>query len=269
MIADDERDLVWAVQRSLTDDGYHVSCAYNGEEALVVARDKHPDLIILDIIMPRMNGLDVCESIRKDPELASTPILFLTVRNTVQDRVQGLDYGSDDYLSKPFDLRELKARVRALLRRGPATPTDSAEAKSPASLLELYPLALNLHTRQLALDDKVVQLTLAEFQLLHHLMTHPAQVFSSEELLQRVWGYTWGTTDSSLVRWHVKNLRAKMEPDPDHPTYLRTVPHQGYILMAGDPLCTTAGRELDLHHSSHLGIAQATRPETPRSISGG
>jgi len=231
MVVDDERDLVWAVQRSLRDDGYDVSCAHDGVEALVTAREKHPDLIILDIIMPQMNGLDVCENIRRDPDLATTPILFLSVRSTVQDRVQGLDYGSDDYLSKPFDLRELKARVRALLRRNPAAPPESAPPKPQANLLVLPPLSLNLHTRQLAIGEKSIQLTLAEFELLQHLMSHPSQVFTSEELLQRVWGYSWGTTDSSLVRWHIKNLRAKIEPDPAHPTYLRTVPHQGYILV--------------------------------------
>ena len=117
LLADDEQDLVWAVRHSLSDEGYEVLTAYDGMEALAIARCHRPDLVILDIAMPRLDGLQVCRRLRRDPTLAAVPILFLTVRSAIEDRIKGLDEGGDDYLVKPFDLEELKARVKALLRR--------------------------------------------------------------------------------------------------------------------------------------------------------
>jgi DNA-binding response OmpR family regulator len=235
LVVDDEQDLVWAIRHSLNDEGYEVLTAYDGAEALAIARRHLPDLIILDIVMPRLDGLQVCRELRRDPALAAVPILFLTVRSAVEDRVAGLDEGADDYLVKPFDLRELKARVRALLRRGRLipgfTPNGVLKLERRHSLLVAGPLALNLCARQVRVGDKIVQLTPAEFDLLRYLMTHPGEVFSSQQLLQQVWGYRPGTADPGLVRWHVKNLRAKIEPDPAHPTYIRTIPRHGYIFL--------------------------------------
>lgn len=229
LIADDERDLVWALRRSLSDEGHLISCAYDGVQALALTRQAQPDLVILDIVMPGMNGIEVCHNIRQDTRLAYIPILFLTVRDAIADRVYGLDSGCDDYLTKPFDLRELKARVRALLRRKRAASEEPEDTEQDA-LLVLPPLSLNLRTHQLSLGQAVIQLTQVEFNLLHHLMSHPAEIFSSEQLLQQVWGYSWGMADPGLVRWHIKNLRAKIEPDPARPTYIRTIPRQGYLL---------------------------------------
>ena len=232
LLVDDEQDLVWAMQYSLNDEGYEVLTAYDGVEALAVARRHRPDLVILDIVMPRLDGLQVCHHLRRDPALAAVPILFLTVRSSIEDRIAGLDEGGDDYLAKPFDLRELKARVRALLRRGRGAP------EGRVSLLVVGPLALDLHTRQVRVGEgevgeKGIQLTPAEFDLLHHFMTHPGEVFSSQQLLQQVWGYPLEAADLGLVRWHVKNLRDKLEPDPNHPVFLRTVKRHGYLLNRG------------------------------------
>jgi len=230
LLVDDEQDLVWAVRHSLSDDGHEVLTAYDGMEALAVARRHRPDLVILDIVMPRLDGLQVCRKMRRDPTLAAVPILFLTVRSAIEDRIKGLDEGGDDYLVKPFDLEELKARVKALLRRSRSAPEGGSGPEGQGSLLVVGPLTLDLHTRQVRVGEKTVQLTPTEFDLLHHLMTHPGEVYSSRQLLRQVWGYPPKTADPGLVRWHVKNLRAKIEPDPAHPVYIRTVPRHGYML---------------------------------------
>jgi len=229
LLVDDERDLVWALRHGLSDEGYEVLTAYDGAEALGVARRHRPELVILDIVMPRLDGLQVCRRLRRDPTLAAVPILFLTERSTIEDRIKGLDEGGDDYLVKPFDLEELKARVRALLRRRRFAPEGCLEAEGPTPLLVVGSLVLNLHTRHVGVGEEAVQLTPTEFDLLHHLMTHPGEVFSSQQLLRQVWGYPPKSADPGLVRWHVKNLRTKTEPDPSHPVYIRTVPGHGYM----------------------------------------
>jgi len=180
--------------------------------------------------MPGLDGLQVSRTLSQDPTLSSLPVLFLSVRDAVEDRVKGLDEGADDYLAKPFDLRELKARVRALLRRGRSSSETPRAREDDGSLLVLGDLVLDKRAARLRLKGKTIQLTRVEFQLLHYLMTHPGETFSSKELLHRVWGYPEEATDTSLVRCHVKNLRAKIEPDPAHPRYLRTIPCHGYIL---------------------------------------
>jgi DNA-binding response OmpR family regulator len=230
LLVDDEQDLVWAVRHSLNDEGYEVLTAYDGVEALAVARRHRPDLVILDIVMPRLDGLQVCHVLRRDPALAAVPVLFLTVRNAIDDRIKGLDGGGDDYLVKPFDLGELKARIRALLRRSRPAPEGAPGLEGRNSLLKVGPLTLDLHTCQVRVGGKTVQLTPTEFDLLHHLMVHLGEVFSSQQLLQQVWGYPPETADPGLVRWHIKNLRAKIEPDPAQPVYIRTIPRHGYIL---------------------------------------
>jgi DNA-binding response OmpR family regulator len=230
LLADDEPDLVWAVQHSLRAEGYEVLVAYDGEETLALARRHHPDLIVLDIVMPRLDGLQVCYRLRQDPTLAAMPILFLTERSAIEDRIKGLDGGGDDYLVKPFDLRELKARIRVLLRRRRSATEQSQGLEAQSPTLRVGSLTLDLNACQVHVEGQTVQLTPTEFDLLYYLMTHPGELFSSERLLQEVWNYPSGTADPSLVRGHVKNLRAKIEPDPAHPVYIRTVPRLGYLL---------------------------------------
>jgi len=229
LLVDDEELVVSSVRHSLRDEGHEVFTASHGLEALGVARRHPPELVILDINMPGMDGLEVCERLRQDPTLASAPILFLTQRSAVQDRVEGLDAGGDDYLPKPFDIDELEARVRTLLRRLHPNSEGSRWPEGQESLL-VGSLALDLLSREACVNGHTVRLTPMEFDLLHYLMSHPGEIFPAEHLLQQVWGYPIGIGDPSLVRWHVRNLRAKIEPDPDQPSHIHTVPHQGYQL---------------------------------------
>ena len=230
LLADDERDLVWAVEHSLRHDGYQVLAACDGAEALALARRQRPDLIILDVVMPGLDGLQVCRKLRQDPSLAATPILFLTVRSSIEARISGLDEGGDDYLVKPFDLGELKARIRALLRRDHSAATKEGDTEGAGSLLSLGSLTLDLKACQIRIAGRIEQLTPTEFELCYYLITHPGEAFSSRQLLQRVWGYAPQTADSSLVRGHIRNLRTKIEPDPENPVYIRAIPRHGYLL---------------------------------------
>jgi DNA-binding response OmpR family regulator len=229
LLVDDEKDLVWLVRHSLSDEGYEVFAAYDGVEALSVARRYPPDLIVLDIAMPRLDGLQVCRTLRRDSALATVPILFLTVRSAIEDRIKGLEEGGDDYLVKPFDLRELKARIKVLLRRARSALARDSKSGGRSSLLVSGSLTLDLNTCQVRVGEKTAQLTPVEFNLFLHLMTHPGEVFTSQQLLKQVWGCPVGTSNPSLVRWHIKNLRNKIEPDPSHPFYIRTIPRHGYM----------------------------------------
>ncbi|MCB9420347.1 MAG: response regulator transcription factor [Ardenticatenaceae bacterium] len=230
LLVDDDYKLVQGLRVSLLSEGYDVMTAPNGQEGLKVARRYLPDLIVLDINMPWMDGLELCRRLRQDEYFQQIPILFLTSNNSVDDRIVGLDMGADDYLGKPFNIKELKAHVRALLRRSPAEQKSSGQSETDT--LQLGPLTLNLKSSEVVVGGSSdnIQLTPVEFDLLHYLMRHPQQTVTSEDLLEKVWSYAPGTADTSLVRWHIKNLRTKIEPDPARPVYLRTVPRHGYIL---------------------------------------
>jgi DNA-binding response OmpR family regulator len=230
LVIDDEEDLVWAISYALKDEGYEIVTAGDGAEGIAAAYRAQPDLVILDIVMPVVDGIQVCATLRRDPNLAVVPILFLTRRSSIEDRINGLNDGADDYLIKPFDIGELKARVGALLRRA------GRRAASPERLTQLVyrDLSLDLRTHQVTIGGRGVLLTPAEFDLLRHLLMHQGQVFSSEQLLTQVWRYPADTREHGLVRWHVMNLRAKIEPEAGRPVYLRTVPRHGYILGDSD-----------------------------------
>jgi DNA-binding response OmpR family regulator len=228
LIADDERDLLWALQHSLGDEGYQVLTARDGLEALSQVRRHHPDLIILDINMPQLSGLEVCRRLRREPRFASIPIIFLTVDSRIEDRVTGLDGGCDDYVVKPFDLRELKARVRAVLRRSRNGPSDVPESAA----LQVGTLELDAKRRVLHKGDKTITLTPIEFSLLRCLMASPGEVVPIEQLLHAVWGYDRSSASAGLIRWHIRNLRRKVEADPASPTLLRTQSHFGYMLVS-------------------------------------
>jgi DNA-binding response OmpR family regulator len=232
LVADDEADLLWALQHHLHDAGYEVLTAGDGHAALQVARRHRPDLAILDVAMPGMGGMEVCRALRCDPALAAIPILFLTVRSHVDDRVSALEEGGDDYMVKPFDLRELKLRIKALLRRSQLGAPASPGTDIGSYLLTLGDVTLDLNRRQARVNDKSAQLTPAEFNILHFLMRHPDELFSSQRLFEGVWGYAPSVTGSGVVRWHVRNLRSKIETDPAHPTFIRTVARHGYVLCS-------------------------------------
>jgi DNA-binding response OmpR family regulator len=227
LIVDDEQDLVWAVRYTLISEGYEVLTASNGIEAITIAQSSQPDLIILDIMMPHIDGIQVCHILRRDQHLASVPILFLSKQCSITDRITGLDDGADDYLGKPFDFGELKARLRALLRRAGHA---SVMHDTVSTILSYADLRLDLHTHQVTTKKTTVLLTPAEFDLLRHFLSHQGEIFSSQQLLQQVWSHDPDSCEHGLVRWHIMNLRTKIEPDSSTPVYLRTIPRHGYIM---------------------------------------
>lgn len=229
LVVDDDKDVAETIERSLRRTGYEVLVAYRGADALLIARERHPDLVVLDIIMPGMSGIEVCRHIRANPELERIPILFLTAKGEIADKIEGFEAGADDYVPKPFNLRELELRVRALLRR---TQRDTEE-RSPERV-EVGSLALNCSTFEIGTPDRVVLLTPVEFELLFFLMSNPGKVFSADHLLQEVWGYPPGTGMPDLVRVHIKNIRDKMEPTPKEPLYLKNVLRRGYMIAVDD-----------------------------------
>ncbi len=226
LVVDDEPMILSVVEQCLARDGHRVFTATNGARALSLARRVNPDLAILDINMPGMSGLDVCQQLREDPTLCRTLVLFLTKLDAVEDRVRGLDAGGDDYLPKPFSLDELSARVRALLRRAP----QRNEATDTDTVLRAGTLALDTAVREVTVRGQRVSLTPIQFDLLACLMVNADRVLSADELLQRVWGYAPGTGDGGLVRWHIMKLRQKIERDPAAPEFIKTVPGHGYML---------------------------------------
>ena len=238
LVVDDEPDLVWAIQRHLQNAGYEVFTAHDGMDALAVARRHRPALVVLDINMPVLDGLEVCQRMREDPILASILILFLTVSSTISHRVLGLDRGADDYMTKPFDLLELNARIRALLRRDRSLSNPNQGDSVQSSTLTVGEITLDLHTSKVQVKEKESELTPIEFDLLYFLMAHPQEVFTSRQLLQMVWNYPDEISNSGLVRWHVKNLRNKIEVDPEQPNYIVTVARQGYMLKITKTLRT-------------------------------
>ncbi|MFW5869185.1 MAG: response regulator transcription factor [Armatimonadota bacterium] len=231
LVVDDEEMLVNLLRRQLQTADYDVLTALDGLSALRLARRHRPDLVVLDIAMPGADGLDVCRRLRDDPALSDVLILFLTRRDEVADRVEGLETGGDDYLPKPFNTEELLARIRALLRRSSA----EIRANEPEEkVLRVGSLELDPARCVVRVAGEPVDLPPVQFDLLYHFMSHPHEVFASDQLLVQVWGYVPGTGDTSLVRWHIKKLRTQIEPDPSNPRHLRTVPRQGYVLTSPD-----------------------------------
>jgi DNA-binding response OmpR family regulator len=233
LVVDNERDLVWVLQQSLASDGYEVLVAYDGLEALALAQRSRPDLVILDIVMPGLDGREVCRRLRQDPALATVPVIFLSVRASPEEQVAAFDGGGDDYVAKPFDLAELKARIRNLLRRSGRTDEQAILGARQGSMLVAGALSLDLKSREAIVQGRSVELTPTEFDLLRYLLSHANQVCSRETLLHEVWGYDATAISPGLVRWHIKKLRAKIESDPAHPLYIHTRPRHGYVLKVG------------------------------------
>ncbi len=228
LVVDDDEIVARTVERTLRAGGFRVSVANSGVEALQMARRNVPDLMVLDVLMPGMNGYEVCREVRNDPLLSGLPVLFLTAKGKDEDRIMGLRAGADDYLSKPFNLDELYLRVRAILRR-----TRRAERRDePMAVLTVGDYSLDTRSFQLAGPRGTVPLTPVQFDLLYHLMSHAGQVFSPERLLQEVWDYPHETGSPDLVRVHIKNLRSKIEVDPSQPSFIRTVKGHGYTVTA-------------------------------------
>ncbi|HWR53251.1 MAG TPA: response regulator transcription factor [Bryobacteraceae bacterium] len=218
LLVEDEPGLRLTLSDRLTDEGYAVATAADGEEALRVATAGSFDLIILDLMLPRKSGLDVCRDLRQGGN--STPILMLTARGQTVDKVIGLKLGADDYLTKPFEMPELLARIEALLRRASQSP-------APAAIQRFGEVEVDLKRTQVMRDGKPVSLSAKEFQLLRYLVEHPGETLSRERLLSDVWGYE-GSVSTRTVDVHVAWLRQKLEPDPKQPRHILTVHGLGY-----------------------------------------
>ncbi len=219
---EDEDAACKEIIQTLAPEGFDVVCASTGPEGVETALKIKPDLILLDLVLPEMDGLEVCRHIRGS---LNTPIIMLTVKGAEVDRVVGLEMGADDYVSKPFSPRELVARVRAMLRRSVLIK----EAAERQTRLNFPGLEVDLPTRTVTVDDDSVHLTPKEFDLLYHLASEPRHVFTREEILERVWGYSRGQGDIRTVDNHIKRLRQKLEDDrADHPWSIATVWGVGY-----------------------------------------
>ncbi len=223
LVVDDDEIVARTIERSLRAGGFRVAVVHGGVEALRVARRQPPDLMVLDIIMPGMDGFEVCRQVRADPILHDLPVLFLTAKGKEEDRIAGLRAGADDYLIKPFNLDELYLRVRAILRR-----TKREIQEDPTQSLHVGAYVLDTRSFEINGPNGNSVLTPVQFDLLYHLMSHPGQVFSPERLLQEVWDYPHDTGSPDLVRVHIKNLRVKTESDPSNPIFIRTIKGHGY-----------------------------------------
>jgi DNA-binding response OmpR family regulator len=225
LVVDDEPHIVELVKYNLLQEGYDVLSAYDGSEAVARSRQDQPDLIILDLMLPYVDGLEVCRQIRRE---SAVPIIMLTAKGGELERVVGLEIGADDYVTKPFSPRELVARVRAILRR-----TAHETTAGTIEPLRSGGLVLNPVTHEVTLNTRPVELTAKEFDLLRLLMSHPNRVFTRDFLLEHIWGFDYyGSTRT--VDMHISRLREKIEDDPAAPTYVVTVRGVGYKLKA-DP----------------------------------
>jgi len=222
LVVDDDVKTVELVRLYLNRDGYQVLTAYDGVEALRLARESYPDLIVLDLMLPDIDGLEVCRTLRHESDV---PIIMLTARTTDQDKLMGLDLGADDYVTKPFSPKELAARVRAVLRRLPGE-RGPEEIKSGE-------LSMNFATHEAWFAGRSLSLTSVEFKLLGILAKEPSRVFSRANLIEEALGYDFEGFDRT-IDVHILNLRRKLEPDPSHPIYIKTVYGVGYKFVGGE-----------------------------------
>jgi two-component system alkaline phosphatase synthesis response regulator PhoP len=220
LVADDDAQIVRLVKSYLEQAGFSVLVAYDGEAALYVIRHDRPDLIVLDVMMPGRDGFELTRLLRADEHLAGIPILMLTARVEDVDKLQGLDIGADDYLTKPFNPLEVVARVRALLRR-------AGGVLQPSSILEVRGLRLDIQLRTASIDGRELELTPTEFELLRALMQNLNHALTRGDLIDKALGYVYEGFDRTIDS-HIKNLRRKIEPDPAEPTYIETVFSVGY-----------------------------------------
>ncbi|MCC7447296.1 MAG: response regulator transcription factor [Anaerolineae bacterium] len=224
LAVDDEIDMLGTLTRALSREGYKIARTTSANDAWHKILIRRPDLLILDIMMPGMDGLQLCRMLRGDNRFIDLPILFLTAKSDTEDVINGLDAGGDDYVVKPFELAELTARVRALLRRG-----QREESKNP--VLEMGDVRLDSDTYQVQVAGNMIQLTATEHRLLRYLMEHPNQALSPQRLLEAVWDYPPHTGDPDLVRAHIRNLRAKLDKGKsEEQQFIRTIHGVGYMI---------------------------------------
>lgn len=222
LVVDDEKLIVKGIRFSLEQDGMEVDCAYDGEEALKMATENAYDMILLDIMLPKMDGFEVCQHIR---EFSNMPIVMLTAKGDDMDKILGLEYGADDYITKPFNILELKARIRALLRRANAAP----QQKQQPSLLTAGGITLDPEQRVAMKNGEIIELTAKEYDLIELLVRNPRRIYSRENLMDLVWGYTYAG-DYRTVDVHIRRLREKLEDNPAAPQHILTKWGVGYYL---------------------------------------
>ncbi|EJZ70780.1 cell wall metabolism DNA-binding response regulator WalR [Lachnoanaerobaculum sp. JCM 36186] len=223
LVVDDEKLIVKGIKFSLEQDGYEVDVAYDGSEALKMAKEKEYDIVLLDVMLPEMDGMEVCQAIR---EFSEMPIIMLTAKGTDMDKILGLEYGADDYITKPFNILEVKARIKAIIRRN---SKKAKAAQKNERIIEVSDLKLDLDSRRVFEKDKELNLTAKEFDILELLTQNPDKVYSREKLLNIVWGNKLHEAgDVRTVDVHVRRLREKIEPNPSEPKYIHTKWGVGY-----------------------------------------
>jgi len=227
LVVDDDKSIVKVVRSYLEQAGYTVQTAYDGESALHALRSEKPDLVVLDLMLPDRDGWEITRLIRSDATLGAMPIIMLTARVEDTDKIVGLELGADDYITKPFNAREIVARVRALLRR-----VQFAQTVAP-QLIRLGALVLDMDQHTLTVNGAAVELTRTEFTLLQILMANPGHTFTRDELLEKSMGYAYEGMGRTLDT-HMRNLRKKIEPDANNPTYIQTVYGVGYRMTKGE-----------------------------------
>ena len=224
LVVDDEKLIVKGIRFSLEQDGMEVDCVYDGEEAVRMAREKEYDIVLLDVMLPKLTGFEVCQQIR---EFSTVPIIMLTAKGDDMDKILGLEYGADDYITKPFNILEVKARIRAIIRR----TAKKATAENKKKYVEVGDLVLDCEGRRVSsIAGKEINLTAKEFDVLELLVFNPNKVFSRENLLNIVWGYEY-PGDVRTVDVHIRRLREKIEANPSEPKYVHTKWGVGYYFQ--------------------------------------
>lgn len=223
LVVDDEKLIVKGIRFSLEQDGMEVDAAYDGEEALIMAKEKEYDMILLDIMLPKITGLEVCQQIR---EFSTVPVVMLTAKGDDMDKILGLEYGADDYITKPFNILEVKARIKAIMRR---TAKGSVK-KEQESVIVSGDLKLDCDGRRVYIKGKEINLTAKEFDVLELLVVNPNKVYSRENLLKLVWGAEY-PGDARTVDVHIRRLREKIEVNPSEPKYVHTKWGVGYYFV--------------------------------------
>ena len=224
LVVDDEKSIVKGIKFSLEQDDMKVEVAYDGETALELAKANHYDMILLDIMLPGFSGLEVCQMIR---EFSDVPIIMLTAKGDDMDKILGLEYGADDYITKPFNILEVKARIKAIFRRNNRNLPEQENQK----VIETKGLKIDVDSRRVYIDDKEVNLTAKEFELVYLLVSNPNKVYSREQLLKTIWGPSY-PGDARTVDVHVRRLREKIEATPADPKYIHTKWGVGYYFQA-------------------------------------
>ncbi len=222
LVVDDEKLIVKGIKFSLMQDDMEVDCAYDGEEALEMAKKTEYDVVLLDVMLPKMDGFEVCQLIR---EFSNMPIIMLTAKGDDMDKILGLEYGADDYITKPFNILEVKARIKAIMRRSSRKVVEEEK-----KVFEKDALKIDCDARRVFVDQKEIKLTAKEFDLLELLAFHPNKVYSRENLLNIVWGYDY-PGDVRTVDVHIRRLREKIENNPGDPVYIHTKWGVGYYFQ--------------------------------------